>query len=205
VAFPVAAPIDRVVAAPKALIFVAVALNTLNVALLVVMLVKKSGEVAPEVINVPAVGNVTFDAAVVVKVKLFAPDVTRVEPSAKVNVALEAGAVTVTLLIVEAVTALFNKITPEIEDALLVEVYKLPPIPTPPDTTKAPELVEIEVCVLVTLVVPPMKAFPVTPNPPNIDKAATVVEDAFVVPKIVTPVPTAVIKFVELTDAPVPA
>lgn len=99
-AFPVAAPIDRVVAAPKALIFVAVALNTLNVALLVVMLVKKSGEVAPEVINVPAVGNVTFDAAVVVKVKLFAPDITRVELFAKVNVAAEAGAVIVTLLYV---------------------------------------------------------------------------------------------------------
>ncbi len=84
-------------------------------------------------------------------------------------------------------------------------MYKLPPIPTPPVTTNAPEVVEIEVCELVIFVVPPIKALPVTPNPPNIDKAATVVDDAFVAPSIVTPVPTAVIKFVELTDAPVPA
>jgi len=150
-------------------------------------------------------GKVALVVAVVVRVKLLAPEVIKVDPSTKVKVADVVGAVTVTLLIVEAVTALFNKTTPEIEDALLVEVYKLPPMPTPPDTTKAPELVEIEVCVLVTLVVPPMKAFPVTPNPPNIDKAATLVDEAFVAPSIVTPVPTAVIKFVELTDAPVPA
>ena len=95
--------------------------------------------------------------------------------------------------------------TPDTEEATDVPVNKLPPIPTPPATTKAPELVEMDVCELVTLVVPPMKALPVTPRPPIIDKAATVVEDAFVVPKIVTPVPTAVIRFVELTDAPVPA
>ena len=103
------------------------------------------------------------------------------------------------------VIKLLLKTTPEIEEATDVPVYKLPPIPTPPATTRAPEPVEIEVCVLVTLVVPPINAFPVTPSPPIIDKAATVVEDAFVVPKIVTPVPTAVIRFVELTDAPVPA
>ena len=50
-----------------------------------------------------------------------------------------------------------------------------------------------------------MKAFPVTPKPPNIDKAATVVDDAFVAPRIVTPVPTAEIILRELTEAPVPA
>lgn len=95
--------------------------------------------------------------------------------------------------------------TPDTEDATDVPVNKLPPIPTPPVTTKAPEEVEVEVCELVMFVVPPIKAFPVTPSPPKIDKAATVVDDAFVAPSIVTPVPTAVIRFVELTEAPVPA
>ena len=95
---PVAAPTDNVVAAPKALMVVALVLNTLKVALLVVMLVKKSGDVAPEVINVPAVGNVTFEAAVVVNVRLKAPDVASVEPLASVKVALVAGAVIAILL-----------------------------------------------------------------------------------------------------------
>ena len=100
VALPVAAPIDITVAAPKALIVVAFALSKANVPLLVVMLVKKSGEVAPEVNSVPAVGNVTLDAAVVVRVKPKAPTVVRVDELAKVKVALEAGAVIVTLLYV---------------------------------------------------------------------------------------------------------
>ena len=99
-----AAPKDIAVATPKAFIVVAVALKTLNVALLVVMLVKKSGEVAPEVINVPAVGNVTFDAAVVVSVRLCPPEVINEDELAKVNVALEAGAVIVSLLYVDAET-----------------------------------------------------------------------------------------------------
>jgi hypothetical protein len=73
VALPVAAPIDITVAAPKALIVVAVVLNKANVPELVVTLVKKFGEVAPEVNSVPAVGNVTLDAAVVVSVKPKAP------------------------------------------------------------------------------------------------------------------------------------
>jgi hypothetical protein len=79
---------------------VAFVLKTLNVVLLVVMLVKKSGEVAPEVINVPAVGNVTLEAAVVVSVKPKAPTVVRVDPLTKVNVAPVPGAVKVTLLYV---------------------------------------------------------------------------------------------------------
>jgi hypothetical protein len=56
----------------------------------------------PEVIRVPAVGNVTLEAAVVVSVKLLAPEVTNVDPSANVKVAVVAGAVKVTLLIVVA-------------------------------------------------------------------------------------------------------
>lgn len=43
-------------------------------------------------------GRVTFVVAVVVRVKLKAPDVTNVDVSAKVRVALVAGAVIVTLL-----------------------------------------------------------------------------------------------------------
>ena len=46
---------------------------------------------------------------------------------------------------VPEVTKPLLKTTPEIEEATDVPVYKLPPIPTPPDTTRAPELVEIEV------------------------------------------------------------
>ena len=57
----------------------------------------------PVVVKVPAVGNVTLVAAVVVRVKLFAPEVTRVEPSANVSVAAVAGAVNATLLILVAV------------------------------------------------------------------------------------------------------
>jgi len=57
----------------------------------------------PVVVKVPAVGNVTLVAAVVVRVKLKAPAVARVEPSANVNVAAVAGAVNATLLILVAV------------------------------------------------------------------------------------------------------
>jgi len=39
------------------------------------------------------------------------------------------------------------KITPEIEEALEVGVNKLPPMPTPPDTTRAPVVVEPEAVV----------------------------------------------------------
>jgi hypothetical protein len=56
----------------------------------------------PVVVNVPAVGNVTLEAAVVVSVKLLAPEVANVDPCANVKVAEVAGAVIVTLLIVVA-------------------------------------------------------------------------------------------------------
>ena len=111
-------------------------------------------------------GKVTSVVAVVIRVRLKAPDVISDDVFAKVNVAEVAGAVTVTLFKVDAVIALFDNITPEIEDALLVEEYKLPPIPTPPVTTNAPELVPILALELVILVVPPIKALPVTPSPP---------------------------------------
>ena len=57
----------------------------------------------PVVVKVPAVGNVTLEAAVVVSVNAKAPTVARVEPLANVNVALVAGAVKATLLILVAV------------------------------------------------------------------------------------------------------
>lgn len=106
-----------------------------------------------------------------------------------------------------------------VEGTLIVPpMNALPAKPSPPFTTKAPVLVDVdtvlfeinkfeifEAVVEGTYTVPPIKAFPVTPRPPNIEKAAVIVEDALVAPRIVTPVPTATIKFVELTDAPVPA
>ena len=49
----------------------------------------------------PAVGNVTLEAAVVVSVKLKAPEVANVDPSTNVKVAAVAGAVTVTLFNLE--------------------------------------------------------------------------------------------------------
>ena len=51
----------------------------------------------------PAVGNVTLEAAVLVSVRLKAPAVARVDPSANVRVAAVAGAVKATLLILVAV------------------------------------------------------------------------------------------------------
>ena len=41
------------------------------------------------------------------------------------------------------------------------------PIPTPPVTTKAPDVDEIEAVVFVILTVPPIFAFPVIPKPPT--------------------------------------
>ncbi len=57
----------------------------------------------PVVVKVPAVGNVTLVAAVVVSVKLLAPEVAKVELSANVKVAAVVGAVKATLLILVAV------------------------------------------------------------------------------------------------------
>lgn len=195
VALPEFAPIDNVVAAPNALIFVAVVLKTLKVALPVVTLVVKSGDVAktraPDpvspvivlrssdevvaaksdnlldvVAKVPVVGTVTFVVFEVVNVKLCPPEVIKEEPFDKVKVALVAGAVIVTLLYELPVTAPLLCMTPEIDEATDVPVYNEPPMPTPPVTTNAPELGPILVTVLVTLVVPPINALPVMPSPP---------------------------------------
>jgi hypothetical protein len=57
----------------------------------------------PVVVKVPAVGNVTLVAAVVVSVRLKAPEVAKVDPSTKVKVDPVAGPVKVTLLILVAV------------------------------------------------------------------------------------------------------
>jgi hypothetical protein len=57
----------------------------------------------PVVIKVPAVGKVTLVVAVVVSVKLLAPEVANVDPLANVKVAEVAGAVNATLLILVAV------------------------------------------------------------------------------------------------------
>ena len=51
----------------------------------------------PVVVSVPADGSVTLVAVVVVKVRLLAPEVAKVDPFANVNVAEVAGAVIATL------------------------------------------------------------------------------------------------------------
>ena len=42
------------------------------------------------------------------------------------------------------VTTLFEMPTPDIEEKLVEDVHKLPPMPTPPVTVKVPEEVEVE-------------------------------------------------------------
>jgi hypothetical protein len=107
--------------------------------------VSDDNEVTAVFTNVPEVGNVTFVVAVVVNVKLKAPEVANVEPSAKESVALEAGADKVNLLYVVADTFPFANMTPDTEEEDPVDVYKLPPIPTPPVIFKAPVVIDVEV------------------------------------------------------------
>ena len=73
----------------------------MTVGLVRVLLVKVSEPA--NVARVPDVGNVTVVVPVAVRVVLYAPLVTNVEPSAKVNVADVAGAVKVTLLTLVAI------------------------------------------------------------------------------------------------------
>lgn len=89
-------------------------------------------------------GNVAFVVPLVVRVKEFAPDVIKVDPSTNCKVAEVVGAVIVTLLYVDADTFPLANITPETEELEPVAVNKLPPIPTPPEIVNAPVLVEIE-------------------------------------------------------------
>ena len=78
-----------------------------------------------KVAKVPVVGSVTLVAAVLVSVSEYAPEVTKLAPSAIVKVADVAGAVTVTLLIVELKVAAPAKLAN-------VPTYRALAIPTPP-------------------------------------------------------------------------
>lgn len=77
--------------------------------------------------------------------------------------------------------------TPEIEDGVAVPVNKLPPIPTPPLTTNAPELVPMLTVLLATTVVPPIKALALSPSPPYTIRAPVEKLDELV--KLVTAKP----------------
>ena len=57
-----------------------------------------------------------------------------------------------------------------------------PPIPTPPDTVIAPVDEDVDAVELVILTVPPIFAFPVTPNPPKTTNDPVAVEDEFIEP-----------------------
>jgi hypothetical protein len=105
-------------------------------------------------------GKVTFVVAVVVRVRLNAPEVIKEEPSAKVKVADDAGAVIATLLYVEADAFPFAKITPDIDDEKPVPVNKEPAIPAPPDTLKAPVVAFVAAVVSVTAT-PDIETIPV--------------------------------------------
>lgn len=67
------------------------------------MVAANTANVFPVVVNVPAVGKVTFVLAVVVRVNPKPPTVDNVDPLAKANVAEVAGAVNATLLMLVAV------------------------------------------------------------------------------------------------------
>ena len=105
----------------------------------------KSDNLLLVVANVPVVGKVKLVVAVVLNVRLWPPEVINEDPLANVNVALVAGAVSVSLLYVVAETFPFASITPDTDDEEPVDVYKLPPIPTPPVIFSAPVVVDIEV------------------------------------------------------------
>ena len=80
---------------------------------------------------------------------------------------------------VPVLTILLLNTTPEILLGFEEDVNMLPPMPTPPDTTNAPVLVEVDVALLFIKVVPPINALPVIPIPPYIVKSAFVVKLAF--------------------------
>ena len=89
-----------------------------------------------------------------------------------------AGAVNVSLLYVVAETFPFASITPDTDDEEPVDVYKLPPIPTPPVTFKAPVDEEVDTVASVTdkaelNVLPPAKVcVPVETTPLALDPAS---------------------------------
>ena len=103
---------------------------------------------------------------------------------------------------VPVLTILLFKTTPDILLGTEVAVYKLPPIPTPPVTTNAPEVVDVEVVLFVIDAVPPINAFPVTPRPPETTNTAFEEELALTVPSptFVTP-PNSLIVTVWPADA----
>ena len=78
--------------------------------------------------------------------------------------------------------------TPEIEDILLEAVYKEPPIPTPPETIKAPVVVEVETVVPVTAIpaevrrlLPMVIPDPVESNVPPVEAVLTTVPIKYLV------------------------
>ena len=94
------------------------------------------------------------------------------------------------MLYVEAFTVLFANTTPEIDDEKPVPVNNEPAIPAPPETTKAPVVVDDELSVELNV------TFPVeAPNeivvaaPKAFIVVAFVLKTANVVSPVVTPVP----------------
>ena len=83
-----------------------------------------------EFTRVPEVGRVTLVAPVEVKVIELAPEVTRLEPSARVRVAEVVGAVKVSLLTEVAVATPKVGVTKvgEVENTRLVEVVPVVPV-----------------------------------------------------------------------------
>lgn len=171
VAFPVEAPIDNTVAAPKAFIVVAVVLNTANVALFVVTPVPNEGDelktnepdpvssdkteaIAEEVVDADTVPEETVN--IPVDPLKFCP-----VPPYVVETAVP--------FQVPRVIEEFENVTPTIL-APIPPTYKLPPIPTPPVTLKAPLLKSVETVEWVMLTTPVavllVKVFdPITESP----------------------------------------
>ena len=156
VAVPEAAPNDIVVAAPKAFIVVALVLKTANVPEPVVTLVVKSGEVA----NVSAPEPVLSDIAVeiadeVVDAETVPDEIVRTPEELLRFCPVPPYCVAITVAFqAPPVIAPLAILTPEMLDPV-PPTFKDPPIPTPPETVKAPfpKLVEAVECVILTTAV----------------------------------------------------
>jgi hypothetical protein len=178
VTVPEAAPNEIALAAPKAFTVVAVVLNTAKVALSVATLVVNVGDVEKTSFPaVPVISEIIVDKALLVVITEAVPELYCSKPVALLlfnPVPPYCGAITVAfqdpLVIVELL-----KVTPVIL-APIPPTYKLPPIPTPPETVNAPEIALVLTVELVIFAVPPINAFPANPRPPEMTTAPVPVE-----------------------------
>ena len=156
VAVPEEAPKEMVCAAPKAFIVVALVLKTANVAVPVVTLVVKSGEVANVSAPEPVLSEIAEEIAdEVVDAETVPDEIVRTPEELLRFCPVPPYCVAITVPFqAPLVIAPLAILTPDMLEPV-PPTYKLPPIPTPPETVKAPllKLVEAVVCVILTTAV----------------------------------------------------